>query len=203
MGSFDRKFKRAEERQELVTEEQQRLPVGRVVTSPVKGEFLALPMLAWVSLRKGTDIRLLMMALFLLRDGKISGMINIEFPIYPETEQNTIAMLQKYGWDGRIWPTDPGWPSGTPDEEGHRDILDQVALVASIVFPPVGDGHAAMNVSVERAKGNFFMPPLPEAEVDLDPALVARFRELCENYKVFYPVKAESTEKRDHGETLH
>lgn len=134
MGSFDRKVRRNNEKEELVTEEQQRLPVGKVVTSPVKGEFLALPMLGWVSLRKGSEIRLLMLALLLLRDAKISGVIHIEIPIYPETERNTIWMLQKFGWDGRVWPKDAGWPTGAPDEEGHTHMLGQVNLSGSFVF---------------------------------------------------------------------
>jgi hypothetical protein len=203
MGSFDRKFKRQEERQELVTEAQQRLPVGKVVTSPVKGEFLALPMFGWISLRKNSEIRLLMLAVFLLREAKISGMLHIEFPVYPETERDTVWMLQEFGWDGRVWPQDEGWPTGSGDEEDHRYMLGQVALAGSLVFPPKSGGHPAMNVSVERARGNFFMPPLPEAKEDPDEKLVARFRDLCQNYKVFYKIEGKSEEKRDHDETLH
>lgn len=204
MGSFDRKFKRAEERQELVTEAQQRLPVGKVAGSPVKGSFLALPALGWVSVRKNSEIRLLMLAVFLLRDAKLSGMLHIEFPIYPETERNTVWMLQNFGWDGRVWPQDAGWPTGSPDDEAnYQHMLGQVELAGSLVFPPSpGGGNAGMNVSVERAKGNFFMPPLPEAESDPDEKLVARLRELCENFKVFHKTEIKSPEKHN-GETLH
>lgn len=206
MGSFDRKFRRANEKQEQVTEEQQRLPVGKVVSSPVKGICLGLPMLGWVSLRKGTDIRLLMLALLLLKESKIVGLLHVEIPIYPETERNALWMLQNFGWDGRVWPQDAGWPTGTPDEPGIRHMLsEQAGLAGSLVFPPseTGAGNVAMNVEISRAKGNFFMPPLPEAEVDPDPKLVSRFQELCADFKVFYPIQAKSTEKRDHGEPLH
>jgi hypothetical protein len=83
-------------------------------------------------------------------------------------------------------------------------MLGQAGLVASFVFPPSEEGgHATMNVDISRAKGNFFMPPLPEAKVDPDPKLVSRFHELCSDYKIFYPVQATSSEKRDHDEVLH
>ena len=203
MGSFDRKVRRNGD-SELVTEDQQRFPVGRVVSSPVKGECMGLPMLGWISLRKGSEIRLLMLALLLLREGKPIGLLNVEIPIYPETERNTLWMLQSFGWDGRVWPKDEGWPTGSADEPGLQHMLGQAGLVSSIVFPPSKTGdHATMDVNISRAKGNFFMPPLPDAEVDPDPKLVSRFHELCLDYKVFYPVQATSTEKRDHGEVLH
>lgn len=197
MGSFDRKIRRANDSSELVTEAQQRLLVGKVVTSPVKGPFMGLPVLGWISVRKVTEIRLLMLGLLLLRDGKISGMLHVECPIYPETERNTLWMLQKFGWDGRVWPRDEGWPTGSDDEEGHRHFLMQTGLEASLVFPPTETGgHATMSVDIQRAKGNFFMPPLPEAESDPDQKLVARLQELCQDYKVFYP-------ERRSGETIH
>lgn len=60
-----------------------------------------------------------------------------------------------------------------------------------------------MNVSVQRAKGNFFMPPLPEAEVDPDEKLVSRFKELCQDFKVFYRTEGKSEEKRDPDAMLH
>jgi len=187
MGSFDRKLRRTYDSAE-VTEEQKRFPVGKVVSSPVKGEFQALPVLGWISLRKGTEIKILNLALLLLREGKVSGMLHMDVPIYPETQSNTMAMLQNFGWDGRVWPLDEGWPTGTPDEEGHRHLLVQTKLVATIVFPPSETGgHATLNVEVSRAKGPFFMPPLPAAEIDPDPVLVAKFETLCQDYAVFYP----------------
>jgi hypothetical protein len=203
MGSFDRKVRRSTEN-ELVTEAQQRLPVGKVVSSPVKGEFMGLPLMGWVSLRKNSEVRLLMLALLLIREGGVKGILHVEIPIYPETETNAVWLLQSFGWDGRTWPTDPGWPTGTDDEANHKHFLEQSGLVASLVFPPVeGGSHATMNVDIQRAKGNFFMPPLPEAAEEPDPKLVARFQELCQNFKVFYPTQASTSEKRSHGETLH
>jgi hypothetical protein len=203
MGSFDRKVRRSTEN-ELVTEAQQRLPVGKVVSTPVKGVFLGLPLMGWISLRKNSEVRLLMLALLLIRDGGVKGILHVEIPIYPETERDALWMLQSFGWDGRIWPTDPGWPTGTEDEANHTHFLEQSGLVASFVFPPVAGGaHATMNVDIQRAKGNFFMPPLPEAAEEPDPKLAARFQELCQDFKVFYPVQGNSSEKHDHGETLH
>jgi hypothetical protein len=196
MGNFERKLRRAEEDREQVTEAQQRLPTGKVVSSPVNGEFQALPMLGWISLRKTTEVRLLMLAFLLLREGKVRGMLHIEFPLYPETERNTLGMLQMFGWDGRIWPKDEGWPTGSDDEESHKHFLMDTGLEASLIFPPGSGGNATMPVNVSRAKGPFFMPPLPEAEVDPDPKLMARFKELCQDIRVFYP-------SRKNGETIH
>jgi hypothetical protein len=203
MGSFDRKVRRSTE-SELVTEAQQRLPVGKVVSAPVKGEFRGLPLMGWISLRKNSEVRLLMLALLLIRDEGVKGILHVEIPIYPETETDAIRLLQSFGWDGRTWPTDPGWPTGTDDEANHKHFLEQSGLVASLVFPPVeGGSHATMNVDIQRAKGNFFMPPLPEAAGEPDPKLVARFQEICQDFKVFYPTQASTSEKRDHGEVLH
>lgn len=198
MGSIGRKLRKAEKDQ--VTEEQQRLPTGKIVSSPVKGEFTALPVLGWISLRKSTEIRLVMLAMLLFRDGKICGMFHVELPVYPETERDIISCLQRLGWDGRLWPRDAGWPDESNDEEGHRVLLESTQLAASMVFPPVGDGHATMNVHVTRARGPFFMSPLSKAEEDPDQKLVDRFHELCQDITGFYP---KPDQKLPDGTTLH
>lgn len=198
MGSFNRKVRR-NEGNDQVTEEQQRLPVGKVTSAPVKGQFQALPVLAWISLRKASEVRLMMLALLLLRENKIHGMLQMEIPVYSETEAAIVATLQRLGWDGRVWPEDAGWPTGSDDEGSLQHFLSQANLASSLVFPPSEGGNATLAVSVERAKGNFFMPPLP-SDQDPDPNLLAKFKELCENFKVFY---TDAHLARSHGETIH
>lgn len=195
MGSFSRKFRHVDSE---VSEAQQRLPVGQVVTRPVKGDFHGLPVLGWVSRRKDQDTRLLMLALLLLRNNQLEGMLQMECPVYPETERAVVGTLQRLGWDGRIWPMEDGWPTGViEDEQNIRHFLNTAKLEATLVFPPNSDlVNALLPLTVERAAGKFLMPPLPEPPDPLSPVLIDRFTQLCHVPTVFYP-------SRKDGEFIH
>lgn len=172
-----------------VPEDHLKLPVGQILTSPVKGDFFTIPMYGWFSRRVKTDTPLLMLGLMLFRsmeDPQGRGTLQVELPIFDETELATLAALERYGWDGRVWPHEPGWPEGSAEEELTRVVLERSNLVATLTFPPSEEhGIAAQAVSVTRARGPFLMPPLPEPTVEVDPEKLLKFRELYKNPQKF------------------
>jgi hypothetical protein len=196
--SLLRKIQRNTERQETEAQEAElavpenhlMLPAGKVLTAPIKGEFLSIPRLCWVSLRAKTQTPLVMLRLLVfksLEDPQIRGTLEIELPVYEETEESTLAALERYGWDGRVWPRDEGWPTGSEfDEMMLKSDLEGAGLGASLVFPPSTDsGVAAQPVTVSRARGRFLMPPLNPPTRELDPIRLETFRALCKNPKLF------------------
>ena len=168
-----------------------KLPVGTVLSSPIKGDFLALPLFGWVAKRDKTETPLVMLVVLLLRsieDPKPRGTLQIELPVLPETEIATVATLERLGWDGRVWPVDDGWPTGSKDDEEQIiSLMEQASLRATMTFPPGEQGASTLTVSVQRARGPFLMPPLPEPEEGTtSPVKLQRLRELCENPRIFY-----------------
>jgi len=169
-----------------------KLPVGKVLSDPVKGDFLALPLFGWVGLReqKGTPLVMLVVMLIpSIEDTKPRGTLQLELPVFEgETELPILAALERFGWDGRIWPRDPGWPTEGDDADNLRELLKQAKLAHTLVFPTGDSGHALQSVSIQRARGPFLMPPLPQPEGDVDQWKLERLRELCKNPEVFYPL---------------
>ncbi len=178
------------------------LPTGTILSNPIKGEFLALPLFGWVAKRSKTETPLVMLALLLMRsseDPTPRGTLQVELPILPETELATVAALERFGWDGRVWPIDEGWPTGSEDDEGTiLTLMEQATLRATLTFPPGKEGVALQKVDVQRAMGPFLMPPLPAPEGEVNQAKLERLRQLCENPRVFFnPMKpAEVTEPK-------
>lgn len=176
-----------------------RLPTGTVAGVPIRGTFAALPLFGYVSLRNRTNIPLVMLTVLLLKGdeegGEASlrprGTLNIEFPIYPETMDATVNMLDKLGWDGRVWPNDEGWPTGDATVEPEViALMESAKLRATMTFPPSPQGNATMPVNVERAQGPFLMPPLTEPEGPVNAEKKDKLRLLCENPRLFHrPVR--------------
>jgi hypothetical protein len=165
------------------------LPVGKVLSDPIKGKFLSLPLFSWVGIREKTETPLVMVTLLLLPQSKLSsrpaGTLQVEMPVFDETLENTVAALGRYGWDGRVWPKDDGWPTGSPmDEEHLQHMMEASGLKNTLVFPPSDKGDAVQEVNVARAKGPFLMPPLPVAD-KVDPQKVERLSKLCEDPSIF------------------
>lgn len=174
---------------ELKGLDHRKLPVGNVVSLPVKGEFIALPLFGWVAQRDKVDTPLVMLTTMLLRpdmEGGVRGTFQIELPVIEETELATLAALERYGWDGRVWPVDDGWPTGSEtDEMNLTALMESAKLRATMTFPPGEHGHAPQLVDIQRAKGPFLMPPLPAPEGEVDPLKLQRLRQLCENPRIF------------------
>lgn len=173
-----------------------KLPVGQVMSKPVRGEHLALPLFGWVANRDKVGTPLVMVGCLLLRhagDSQIRGMFQLELPVVEETELATAAALERFGWDGRVYPNDEGWPEGTADQEQIDALMATANLRATMTFPPGDQGTQAPTVKIERAQGPFLMPPLPEPEAPPNPMLVERLKQLCADPQVFPIVRRDET----------
>jgi hypothetical protein len=183
LRKLQRNVDRLDESSVVVPDNHRELPVGCLVSTPIRGDFLAIPLFGAVYLRRGTGTPLVMLTLLLMRsleDPAIRGTLRIELPILEKTELATLAALERFGWDGRAWPADEGWPSGSSvDEANIRALMEQAKLRATLTFPPSEKGVQLQTVTVSRARGDFLMPPLPEPEGEADPVKLARLRELC------------------------
>jgi len=184
MSSLSRQLKKGQ-----LTEAQKRLPSGKVVTTPMKGTFLTVPVLGWVSMRRD-EVPVVMLVLSMLKDNTPRGILHVELPVYEgETDRATLAALKRYGWNGDVWAKGTEvWPTGDPiNEQPLVEMLEASNLVSTLVFPPDSLGNAcAQEVEVLRARGNFLMPPLPEPD-DVSEADVRKLLELCKDFKQFHP----------------
>lgn len=168
-----------------------KLPVGKILSDPVKGKFLTLPLFGWVGVREKKDTPLVLLVLMLFRsmeDPRPKGTLQIELPVHEDTELAVLAALERFGWDGRIWPEDEGWPPDDSDDASNlMAFLEQSGnLKNTFTFPPGEEGNAAVEVDVQRARGPFLMPPLPPMEGEPDQFKLTRLRELCNNPVIFY-----------------
>jgi hypothetical protein len=155
-----------------------KLPVGTVLSDPIKGEFLAIPIFGYVCRRIKANTPLIMLTLILMTsEGVPQGTIQVELPIFPDTELAVLGALEGLGWDGRVWPEDPGWPTGDKEsEENLLGLMAQARLGSTLTFPPNDKGAAAMTIDIQRAQGPFLMPPLADYVGEPDPELLAKFR---------------------------
>lgn len=177
-----------ENSEELVPANHLMLPVGKVLSAPVRGEHLTLPLFGWTAARakEGTPLVMLVLVLLNPETFEMTGTLQVEMPVFTETEHATLSVLQGYGWDGRIWPTEPGWPDGNQAEEDNlRDLLSKAKLKATFVFPPRESGVSAQTVNISRARGPFLMPPLLDPDMEPDQELLAKFREVVTSPKKF------------------
>ena len=169
-----------------------KLPVGKLISPPIKGEFLCLPLLGWIGIREKVDTPLVLLVVMLFKsveDTEPRGTLQIELPVHDDTKLATVAALERFGWDGRIWPSDEGWPpAGSDDETNLQAMMKQAELSNTLVFPADDDGTPAQSVRVGRARGPFLMPPLPQPETEPDPFKVKKLDELCDNPALFYPI---------------
>jgi len=168
-----------------------KLPVGKIISEPVKGKFLTLPLFGWVGIREKTNTPLVMLVVMLFRsveDPVPKGTLQLELPVMEDTELAVLATLERFGWDGRIWPEQEGWPPPESDDEANLlALLEQSGnLKNTLTFPPGEEGAAALEVDVQRARGPFLMPPLPEPEGEPDEFKLTRLRELCTHPVIFY-----------------
>jgi len=187
-----RKIKRAQEKaaEGELTEEQKRYPSGKIITSPVKGDFSTFPLLGWISVRAKEEVPLVMLALALIRDDSLRGTLQVELPVYEgETDKAVLASLKRYGWNGQIWsPGSEVWPTGNEESvEQLKTLMAPSKLKATLTFPPNEEGNfCAQPVEVTRARGPFLMPPLPEPEEELSLEELEAFLAICKDTTPFY-----------------
>lgn len=196
MSNSLRTLKRRQDRaQQELTIDQQKLPTGRVLTEPLRGQFLSFPLLAWMAIRErdGTPLVMLVLALLELDQREIRGTLEIELPIYDDTELATLAALERYGWAGDVWALgDPPPWENTDLAEHLKGLLSQTStkLRATLVFAPdSATGNTfAQTVEVLRAKGRFLMPPLEVPLTSPDAHRLQILRDLRDNYRSFFRI---------------
>ena len=184
MSNTLRSFKRRQDRalEEELPIDQQKLPVARVLTEPVRGPHVSFPLLAWTALRERDRIPLVMLVLALLSPDKegICGTLEVELPVYPETEAATLLVLERYGWAGDVWTLGAPPPFDNIElGEQLKGLLNQTTtrMQRTLVFAPDPETGSALaqTVDVARAKGRFLMPPL---EAPKEPPNAERLKSL-------------------------
>jgi hypothetical protein len=124
------------------------------------GPYLALPLIGWLAQVGGARFLSLGMALIRISDNSPVGSLGWAIPFGPRTDETCANVLAALGWDGRIWPTNPGWPTGTDREEAIRTMLDEANLGNAIVFPPDETrGAPAVRINVLASSGPFTLDP--------------------------------------------
>jgi hypothetical protein len=193
MSNALRSLKRRQDKTPELPPEQQKLPTGRVLTEPLRGSFQSFPLLAWISVRHRDRIPLVMLVLALLESETtgIRGTLELELPLYIDTEAATLAALERYGWTGAVWANGDPPPLDSIDlAEQLKGLLGQTTtkLKRTLVFAPdpATGNTLAQTVEVSRAKGRFLMPPL---EIPATPPSAERLetlRNLVLDYRSFF-----------------
>jgi hypothetical protein len=114
---------------------------------------------------------------------KFVGSMTIGLPVTPKTELYVNALLQTFGWDGRVWPDEEGWPTGTPDEQQIQQLLDRAGLISTLTFPSTENGAPLIEMPVAKTSAPFHLAPFEE--VNSPPVHLARFRALVHNPPAF------------------
>jgi hypothetical protein len=172
--------------------EQQKLPAGRVVGDPLRGSFLSLPILGWIALRERERTPLVMLHLALVgeQDFVLHGTLEVELPLYIDTEAATLAALDRYGWAGTTWSLGEPAPFGNEVQRQQLDGLIRAAphaLRATLLFTSdPGGSNLAQNVEVMRAQGRFLMPPLEQPVDPPDAGRLRAFRAIVRDYPRFF-----------------
>lgn len=173
--------------------EQQKLPAGRVVGNPLRGSFLSFPILGWIAVRERERERipLVMLQLALLgnQDKVMHGTLEVELPLYIDTEAATLAALDRYGWAGTTWALGEPAPLGNEDQGLQlAGLITQAAdnLRATLLFTSDAQGTPTQEVDVARAQGRFLMPPLEQPAEPPNPERLRAFRSIVRDYPRFF-----------------
>lgn len=140
-------------------------------TAPSTGEVVALPVMAYLMDQvKGRFLRIQHLMFLTTEDPSPVGPLVVDYPITPETLPKVLWMLKSLGWDGRLWPRDPGWPDDDEDFEQICIALGGKDAVAHcMVFIPGEEATATVKVTLPPGTRWFALPDLPDPLGDLGP----------------------------------
>lgn len=155
------------------------------------GPFRLLPVLGWMQKNKDSTLMVRLSCLLLrVYDDKQMGTLGWHLPVNERTEATVCRILTSFGWDGRLWPIDPGWPdgaSGGKEATGLKQLLLESRLFATFIFPPEPQGSRVLRIEVIKTAGDF--PLAPEFPVDelVEPTdeIKIKFRKLMVEPEVF------------------
>lgn len=128
------------------------------------GPYRILPVLGWVRSVHGTAHLSLSCLMLRVYDDKQVGTLGWSIPLNERTLQGACGLLTSLGWDGRVWPVEPGWPDGLKDEQGLRVLLAESRVFATFVFPPIDQGSRVLKVIISKTTAPF--PLSPEVPAD-------------------------------------
>jgi hypothetical protein len=162
--------------------------LARVVSGDAvkPGPYNILPIMG--TMHQGKKTAFVHLSCFLLRvtDDEHAGVMNWILPFNPRTEQSVGSLLVSLGWDGRVWPDEPGWPEGK-EAVGLRELLKGANLLATMTFPPdPTNGNAILRQEVLRTSADFPLPPFAgSGTVEAKPEHLEKLRKLAEDPRIF------------------
>lgn len=165
------------------------LPCGQVTGGSITpGTYRGIAVLGWLEQRNGVPTVGLQTIVLRNQEDKHVGAVTLGFPVTPKTELYVNALLQTFGWDGRVWPYDDDkkWPDGTTDEDQVMGLIQKVGLSSTLTFAPQeGVGVPTVRLQIPKRSGPFQLPPLEE--MNSPPVHLDRFRELVKDMTIFKP----------------
>ncbi len=162
----------------------QETPTAQVTNGDLHpGLYRAMATLAIVEKRRPWPVVGLQVLLLRRLEFKVVGSMTIGMPVTPKTELYVNALLQTFGWDGRVWPDDGGWPTGSSDEEQIQQLMDKAGLISTLTFPSTENGVPLVEMPVAKVSAPFHLAPFEE--VNSPPVHLARFRALVNNPPAF------------------
>jgi hypothetical protein len=166
--------------------------VAGIIGTPDKdthpGPFRLMPVVGYM--RRDPQKRTLAVSLscqlFRVYDDKPMGTLGWLIPVNERTERTVCGLLTSLGWDGRIWPVDPGWPDGK-EAVGLTQLLMESRLFATFVFPPEPKGSRVIRVEVPKTLGDFPLSPEVPADDFVEPTeeMMSKFRRLIAEPELF------------------
>lgn len=190
MSNSLRSLKRQQDRDsDELPEAQQKLPTGRVIGDPLRGTFNSLPLVGWMAVRQRDRNPIVMLRLALLgrETNALFGGLEVELPLYRETEAATVAALERYGWTGATWTVGDPFPFGDESTaELLSEAMSQAGLRATLLFTGDEDGNKTQEVEIMRAQGPFLMAPLSEPKEPPSQERVRSLREIAKDYRRFF-----------------
>lgn len=163
------------------------MPTGQVVGGDMRpGYYRAFAVLGWIEKRKPWPVVGLQTIALRMNEDKHVGAVSLGLPVSPKTELYVNALLQTFGWDGRVWPydNDGQWPEKTAEEEQVQGLLRKVNLLSTLTFPSTEQGIPSVRFYVAKSKGVFPIAPLEE--INSPPVHLERFRALVEDPSPFH-----------------
>lgn len=163
------------------------MPSAQVTGGSVApGYYRAFAVLGWIEQRNVFPVVGVQTILLRNQEDRNHGALTLGLPVTPKTELYVNALLQSFGWDGRVWPydNDQAWPEGTADEPQVMGLLKKVGLGSTLAFPPNAErGIPTLRIHIAKRQGVF--PLAPFEEIDSPPVHLERFRELVRDHSIF------------------
>jgi hypothetical protein len=163
------------------------LALAKVTSGEIRpGPYNILPVLCTMHRAKTSVYVLLSSFLLRIPDDKHMGVMNWLLPYNERTALTVCKLLVSLGWDGRVWPDDAGWPTGT-EADGLRQVLKGQNLTATLTFPPdPKNGNFCLRQEVLRSNADFALcPDVDDGAREPTPEHLEKLRQLAIDPSIF------------------